>query len=191
MADSNLPGTNPPQAQAPKKETVRINLPPKTDTVGQPPVPPSAPKPVMPPLSAPKPLAPQVISAPKPPPLASKPTIQLKPAPPASISAAASIAPTATSAAVAVKGAAPKKETARIQVPPGDKPLMPKPTVRMGQTQVLSQAPASQGPAVSAKIKTAAIPASEANDPLIFPLSIAALVVSLIAFILSLMAFSA
>lgn len=199
MADSNLPGTNPSQGQTPKKETVRISVPPKTGDapsvkrqtapLGAPVQPPAAPKPFMPLPSAPKPLAPA--SAPKPPALAPKPTIQLKPAPSASLSAAAAVpAAPAADASVPVKAAAPKKETARIQVPPPGKPVMPKPTVRMGQTQVLSAAPAGKAPS-AALTKTAEAPAAAGADALMLPLSIAALVASLVAFLFSFLAFAA
>jgi hypothetical protein len=134
-----------------KRETVRINAPgvaPKKETTsitGATPLPAIEPAPTPPPPSATRPLvpppAPRPPSAPMPPggarpgmpPVAPKPVTAPAPAPKAATYAEAK--------PVTIK-AAPKKETARIQVAPTQK-LPPQATVRLSQpTQSLSQAPA-------------------------------------------------
>jgi hypothetical protein len=77
------------------------------------------------------------------------------------------------------KSAAPKKETARITLPPeGAKPPLPKATVKMQQTQPLASRPSAIHQAPSAIQQAPAAPAGVVNtgDPLVGPLSIAALV---------------
>jgi hypothetical protein len=137
-----------------KKETVKISIPKKTDQPGS--------GPIAGGIAAP--------AAPVPPPAASRPFVP--PPPPRPPSApAAPVAPPAppaprTSEAVApmtMKATQPKKETARIQLPPEPKPL-PKATVRMQQTQPLAQTPAAQ--ASSATITKVAATSAPADDSL-------------------------
>jgi hypothetical protein len=97
---------------------------------------------------------------------------------------------------VTQKAAAPKKETARITLPPeggAAKPALPKATVKMQQTQPLRQAPAAS--ITPAAITTAAAggPAvgTGASDGAVNIMSIAALIVSLISLALVYFAFSA
>jgi hypothetical protein len=95
-------------------------------------------------------------------------------------------------APVTQRAASPKKETARITLPPegGGKPALPKATVKMQQTQPLVNRPAptmSTSPAVAA----AAISSGAEADPLVAPLSIAAVVLSLVALITTYLAYSA
>jgi hypothetical protein len=80
--------------------------------------------------------------------------------------------------------AAPKKETARIQLPPDPKPL-PKATVRMAQTQPLAAAPAAS----ITKAAVSQAPAHAAGDGGNVPLAAAAAVVSVIAFVVQLLAY--
>src|SRR5258708_14701206 len=104
------------------------------------------------------------------------------PATPAPPGAQSGIAP----APILQKGAAPKKETARITLPPEGtaKPALPKATVKMGQTQPLVNRPASA--VQQAAIVPAGAPAPSADGGSTI-MSIAALVVSLLAFLLLLM----
>lgn len=216
-----LPGKGEPLPQ--KRETVRINLPgrpaevtggasaPKKETTKivadaappapTPPSPPSAPKPPLPPPSGARPSAPpppRPLSAgapPKPPALGARPTAPLKPAAPA-----APVAPAASGLAKppgplgAKPGAAPKKETARITLPPeGAKPAggMPKATVKMQQTQPLARQPSTiqASPAIQ-QAPMAMSPVSEGPDSGTTIMSIAAFVFALAALGLSFWAYS-
>jgi len=206
MADENSPETTPaPETSTPKNETVRITLPPQsqqdvpvvkretvhigvvpkkeTTRIGATPPPaasappPPARPPMMPPRPPAAPMAPSPAGA-KP----SIPPIVPKPAAPAA-------APKATAFAdpVTIK-AAPKKETARIQVAPTQK-LPPQATVRLSQpSQSLTAGP---GPA----IRTAAAPAATTEvagaDPIVNALSWAAVAISLAAAVFTYMAYSA
>ena len=222
MADENSPETSPaaddPSASVPKKDTVRITIPPqpqetpmvKRETVhiglapkkettgisGTPPLldtsatvppPPAATRPLMPPLSAP----PRPPAAPgMPPPSGARPgmpPIAPKPVAPGASAAAPKAASYAEVKPVTIK-AAPKKETARIQVAPTQK-LPPQATVRLSQpSQSLSAGPA---PA----IRTAAAPAATTEvageDKIVTYLSLAAAAVALAAAVLGYMAYSA
>ena len=112
-----------------------------------PPRPLNTPSPGAPPMTpAPpalgKPLA-GTTPAPKPPSLGgNRPTMPLKPAPPAP---GLGSMPTPAPGTLVQKAAAPKKETARITLPPEGtaKPALPKATVKMGQTQPLINRPSS------------------------------------------------
>jgi hypothetical protein len=83
---------------------------------------------------------------------------------------------------MAQKGAAPKKETARITLPPestGTKSAaLPKATVKMGQTQPLAQRPAAAKPGGTMP-PPPVLAAAPANDSTSTALSIFALVLSL------------
>ena len=200
--------TLPPKSEQPavKRETVRINVPgkpiapagtaPKKETSklpttgsGAPPMPPGPPRPPSA-IGAPpsKPMAPGA-PPPKPPSLGARPTVPLKPVAPPSSPGAPVAEP------VAMKAAAPKKETARITLPPdgGSKPALPKATVKMQQTQPLGQRPQS---AISSAPMIQAAPlamqsAGGSADPTINPLAIAALVLSLAALATVYLAFAA
>ncbi len=217
MADENTPSDSLPLHDSPKKETVRITLPPKpsdTPTVkretvrinvpGRPPegggaemkAPPApASKPFIPPPPAPKPPSggppPPMKPAPgseppRPPGPPPKPTVALKGPPAPSAPGAPPIPPTGT------KPAQPKKETARIQIPPEPKPMMPKATVRMQQTQPMTQTqPLAQAPSASIRTVETGMAATEAADPMVGVLSWAAVAVSLIALAISYLAYSA
>jgi hypothetical protein len=92
-----------------------------------------------------------------------------------------------------VKPASPKKETARIQVPPTAKPTMPKATVKMQQTQPLAPAPAAaitKAPA-PATVSAAAAEAEPAADPLVGILGWVAAAAALVALGLTYAALSA
>jgi hypothetical protein len=205
--------TLPPKTDQPvaKRETVRINLPgkpaptpglgnaPKKETTkiapveaGSPPQPTGAGKPFVPPPPKPpssigsgiqKPMS-AATPPPKPPSLGAKPTVPLKPTP-------APKAPSSTSNApvepVTQRAASPKKETARITLPPeGGKPALPKATVKMQQTQPLVKQPAASvssastlQPAPALTNMTAATLEAE-PDGMVNMLSAVALVISLI-----------
>jgi len=193
--------TIPPQQQETpmvKRETVHIGLAPKKETTtiaGATPLadtsapvspPPAATRPMMPPPSAP----PRPPAAPGMPPLAGArppgmPPIAPKPMAPVTAPKAAGYAEVKP---VTIK-AAPKKETARIQVAPTQK-LPPQATVRLSQpSQSLSAGPA---PA----IRPAAAPAATADaaageDKIVTILSWAAVAISLAAAALGYMAYSA
>ena len=209
--------TLPPKSDQPavKRETVRINVPgkpgaplgtaPKKETsklpttggiAGAPPAPPSglsrpaAPAPPGPPkppsgigAPAPKPLA--GAPPPKPPSLGARPTVPLKPTP----------AGGGEAEPVTMKAAAPKKETARITLPPEgtSKPALPKATVKMQQTQPLGARPQSAIQSVpSIQAAPLSMQSSGASaDPAINPLAIAALVLSLAALATAYLAFAA
>ena len=94
-----------------------------------------------------------------------------------------------------MKAAAPKKETARITLPPEgtSKPALPKATVKMQQTQPLGARPQS---AIQSMPSIQAAPLSMQSsgasaDPAINPLAIAALVLSLAAAATAYLAFVA
>jgi hypothetical protein len=176
-----------------KRETVRINAPgsPKKETTNLPGLGGAAPapKPFAPPPSMPKPVVPG--SAPKPslPGAPKPPTAPARPAAP--VAAAAPTAATySETAPVTMKAAAPKKETARIQVAPEARRAMPQATIRMQQTQPLA-APGTVPALRSAPAVAAATPASTTEDPLIGILSWAALAASLVAAALGYLAFAA
>ena len=87
-----------------------------------------------------------------------------------------------------MKAAAPKKETARITLPPeGSKPAMPKATIKMQQTQPLVKTPGSSvsqtslQPAAALTTTSLAAVQEPASDGVVTFLSIAALVLSGIA----------
>jgi hypothetical protein len=198
----NLPGkpaVAAPPGLGPKKETTKIPAPDEMTTQISPP-PPTASKPFMPPPPKPpgglstgmlKPVS-GVNPPPKPPSLGARPTVPLKPAP----------APTTVARPVAPAGsglnpppepvtqrASPKKETARITLPPeGGKAAMPKATIKMQQTQPLvkqpgatiSQSSIQPAPTLTTTSMTA-VPAEAVSDSLVTLLSIVALVASAVA----------
>ena len=198
----NLPGkpastgSVPLPAIVPKKETTKI--PGASGAVQVPQAPPSAPKPFVPapprppsqggaPLPPPKPMS-GITPPPKPPSLGSRPTVPLKPTP-APAARAAGMPETVAVSAV------PKKETARITLPPeGAKAGLPKATIKMQQTQPLinktmpvAVTPSGFSPAVVAST----IPAAEpANDSAVTILSILALVASVVSLGLVYLAYS-
>ena len=138
---------------------------------------------------------------PKPPSLGAKPTVPLKPAPAPSSVAKPAPAPSGSNPGVepvTQRAAAPKKETARITLPPeGGKPALPKATIKMQQTQPLVKQPVSSAtsqalqPAVALTPAMANVPAEAEPDGVVNILAIAALVLSLISLGLVFWAFSA
>jgi len=202
----NLPGkpaATPPPTGAPKKETTKI--PPAEATAMPAPAvpPPTATKPFVPPPPKPpssmasgtlKPVS-GVTPPPKPPSLGGKPTLPLKPAP-APSSVARPVPPAASGASSAVepvtqRAASPKKETARITLPPdqgGSKPALPKATIKMQQTQPLVKGPGAsvssqtslQPVAALTTASLASAPGEAEPDGLVNILAIAALLISLI-----------
>ncbi len=178
---------------APKKETTKI----VTDAgAAAPPVPapPSSGKPFIPPPPGAKPPGampprpPSLSGAnppPKPPSLAGRPTLPLKPMP-------AAPATSAAPEAVMQKAASPKKETARIHIPPeAAKAAMPKATVKMQTTQPLARQPSAMQAAPVFQPSTALALAEEAGpDSAMTMMSIAALIVSLAALGLSFWVYS-
>ena len=215
----NLPGkpapTAPPIGGAPKKETTKI-VTAELDTApapsAPPPPPPSASKPFMPPPPRPPsqagmPLPPAkpmsgVNPPPKPPALGARPTVPLKPAPAPSGAATRAPLPMGSgiqSAPVTMKAAAPKKETARITLPPdgGSKPPLPKATVKMQQTQPLVSRPAptlTQSSAMTPAPAVSSSPAMQmeaAPDGMVNILAIIALVISLASLAIVFLAYQA
>jgi hypothetical protein len=221
--------TLPPKPEQPtaKRETVRINLPgkpastpapgnaPKKETTKISPVegatPPVASKPFVPPPPKPpssmasgvmKPVS-GVNPPPKPPSLGGKPTVPLKPAPaPSSVARPAAPAGSGMNLPpepVTQKAASPKKETARITLPPeGGKPALPKATIKMQQTQPLVKQPTVSASSVSGlqpvqslATTVATAPVEAEPDSLVSVLSIAALLVSLVSLGLVFWAYSA
>ncbi len=212
----NLPGkpaATMPSGVGPKKETTKIPAPgDETATqIGTPPA--SSTKPFLPPPPKPpgslgsgvmKPMAPggsAINPPPKPPSFGAKPTLPLKPAP-APGAVAKPVAPAGSGInpppePVTQRAAAPKKETARITLPPeGGKAGMPKATIKMQQTQPLVRQPgasvtqSSIQPAPS--ITTASAGSEEtAADGMVNILSIAALVVAAVSLALVFFAYSA
>ncbi|HEY3900260.1 MAG TPA: hypothetical protein VGM54_16745 [Chthoniobacter sp.] len=204
----NLPGKPAPTmpAGAPKKETTKISPLESAATPAPPPAPAAAGKPFVPP--PPKPPAPVgsgtlkpvsgVTPPPKPPSLGAKPTVPLKPAPAPSSVAKPAPAPSSGVEPVTQKAAAPKKETARITLPPeGGKPALPKATIKMQQTQPLVKHPVSSAtsqalqPAVALTPAMANVPAEAEPDGMVNILAIAALILSLASLGIVFWAFSA
>jgi hypothetical protein len=192
---------------SPKKETTKIATDPTA--APKPPSPPAAPsglpKPSLPPPSGARPSAPpppRPLSGgapPKPPTLGAKPGAPTAPLKPAAPTAPLKPAPTAglpkaPEAPGARPAAAPKKETARITLPPeGAKPGgMPKATVKMGtQTAPLRQPSTIQAsPAVIAQAAPSMSPVSEGPDSGTTIMSIAAFVFALAALGLSFWVYS-
>jgi hypothetical protein len=207
--------TLPPKPEQPtaKRETVRINLPgkpaatsmpsgmPKKETTKIPPpdesaaapTPPAAGKPFVPPPPKPpsamgsgmKPVS-GINPPPKPPSLGGKPTVPLKPAPaPGSVARPPASGVTPAPEPVTQRAAAPKKETARITLPPeGGKPALPKATIKMQQTQPLVKQPvtgqSSLQPAVALTPAVATTQVEAEPDGLVNILAIVALLVSII-----------
>ncbi len=141
---------------------------------------------------------------PKPPALGARPTVPLKPAPAPSPSGAATRAPLPMgsgiqAAPVTMKAAAPKKETARITLPPegGAKPPLPKATVKMQQTQPLVSRPAptlNQSSAMTPAPVISGSPSMQmeaAPDGMVNILAIIALVISLASLALVFLAYQA
>ena len=221
MADEDPSATSPAaDPSAPKKETVRITLPPKpedtpmvkretvrinapgvapkkeTTTIGAatplpgkfasvPPAP-SATRPLVPPPRPPTtPGLPNAGARPGMPPVAPRPAAAPLRAPTPAPAPKASSSVEATP--VTIK-AAPKKETARIQINPTQK-LPPQATVRLAQsTQSLAAGPA---PAIRTAAPAAATVETAGTDTVVTILSWAAVAVSLAAAAISYMAFSA
>ena len=135
---------------------------------------------------APKPLG---AAPPKPPTLGARPTVPLKPGP--------GTAGGPTPEPVTQKSAAPKKETARITLPPeGAKPPLPKATVKMQPTQPLTPRPSAiqQAPTIAttpAAMTSTVSTGGSAADPMAGPLSIIALIISLACAALVYMAYAA
>ncbi|MGB8353567.1 MAG: hypothetical protein WCD79_06750 [Chthoniobacteraceae bacterium] len=162
-----------PMSATPKKETTRVATapikpaPPAAPASSVPPMPAppafNAPAPLGPPkplppsgaLPAVKPVAPSGMP-PKPPGLAPKPPVPAMPPAPAAAPAAAAAVPSAAAVPTGLK-AAPKKETARIQVAPTGGPTMPKATVKMAQTQPMIAAV----PAMPKKSEALAVAAND------------------------------
>src|SRR5262249_20701876 len=112
-------------------------------------------------------------------PAAPRPAAPVKPAPaPGPLGGG----PTPAPAPVVQKAAAPKKETARITLPPeGAKPSLPKATVKMGQTQPLVNRPAPAAPAAALAPAPAPV-IQEVADSGSTLLGIVVLVISLVSF---------
>lgn len=87
-----------------------------------------------------------------------------------------------------MKPAAPKKETARIQIPPEARTVMPKATIKLQQTQ-----PMSAGPMAAPKPATTLAVADEdsEDDPVIGVMSWIVLAAAIAAAALSFLAYSA
>lgn len=223
----NLPGKPAPTGQitpgvVPKKETTKIvgagDMTQAETQAAPPPPPASGAKPFVPPPPKPPsslssgPLKPVsgINPPPKPPSLGAKPGppgLPAKPAPSAAAAAATLIAkPPApggggTVEPVTQKAAAPKKETARITLPPeGGKPGMPKATIKMQQTQPLIRTPGatvtqsgvSPAPALATTTLAPAMAVSEpTSDGAVTVLSIFALVIALVSLALVFLAYNA
>jgi len=212
----NLPGkpaATAPPGVGPKKETTKIPVPDEVTTKIAPAVSvaPAGSRPFLPPPPKPpgglgtgmlKPVS-SVTAPPKPPSLGARPTVPLKPAP-AATTVARPVAPAGSGLnpppePVTMKAASPKKETARITLPPeGGKPAMPKATIKMQQTQPLIKQPGATvtqsglQPAPALTTTTlAAMPAETGSDSLVTVLSIIALLVSGAALALVFLAYSA
>ncbi len=208
----NLPGKpamTVPSGVGPKKETTKIPAPDEQATQISPPA--GAPKPFVPPPPKPpgslggavplKPLS-GLTPPPKPPTFGAKPTVPLKPTP-APTTIAKPVAPAGSGInpppePVTQRAASPKKETARITLPPeGGKPAMPKATIKMQQTQPLVKQPgatvtqSSIQPAPALTTTASAVPAEPVADGMVNTLSIAALIVAIISLALVFMAYSA
>lgn len=161
---------------------------PAAPAPGSPSAPPFAPGlPPAKPLSGPP-------GPPKPPGMAPRPTVPLKPTPPPGAAPSAPTMGGVTPSPMPIAGkatAAPKKETARITLPPegAGKAQLPKATVKMGQTQPLVSRP--QAALVAPAIKKNQDDLVAAGDGTPAWMGIAALVASLAAFALVFMVFSA
>jgi len=83
----------------------------------------------------------------------------------------------------------PKKETAKIQLPPGPKPPMPKATIKMQQTQPMASMPAAA--LNTAALKTTNMVVDEEDEPMVKILSIVVLLVSLASCTMSYLAYAA
>jgi len=208
----NLPGkpvVTAPPGSGPKKETTKIPAADEATTQIAPPTPGS--KPFLPPPPKPPgglgagPIKPMsgVTPPPKPPSLGARPTVPLKPAP-APTSVARPVAPAGSGLnpppePVTQKAASPKKETARITLPPeGGKPAMPKATIKMQQTQPLVKQPGATVTQSSVQpvptlttTSLAAVPQEPAADGAVTVLSIIALIASAAALGLVYLVFSA
>jgi hypothetical protein len=217
MADedpSNSPAAE--NASTPKKETVRITLPPKPDEtplvkretvrINAPGLAPkkettnlggATPLPSMsapPPPAATRPLVPPPAPPPRPPAAPTLPGLGARPAvPPPSVPrpavpAAAVAKPASDVKPVSIK-AAPKKETARIQVAPTQKLPAAQPTVRL--TQPGASLSASPAPAIRTASAPAVEEASAGSDTIVTALSWAVAVFALAAAALSYLNYSA
>ena len=132
---SNNLSSNPDAGTSDKSQTVRISLPPAESIPGSLPKKettqfktalPTGPKPILPPIPGSKPMVP---GAPKPPVLGVKPSLPTAPG-----------APTAPVSAAPVS---PKKETARILIPPQPKTPLHKATVKLEQPKPATMATAA------------------------------------------------
>jgi len=190
MSDEDPSASSPDSPTIPKKETVRITLPPKpgepaptvkretvrintpgpkketTNIGGQAPLP-STSAPLPPPTSATRPLVPppsppRPPSAPGLPPMGARPGMPPPSAPkPVVPPSAPKPAPAAAEVKPVTIKAAPKKETARIQVAPTSK-LPPQATVRL--TQPSTQLAAGPAPAIRTAAPAAASDTSAEPD---------------------------
>lgn len=198
---------NAPSGDQPKKETTKIFA---AGAVPPPPAAPekpkSAPVPIIPP--PPKPKSAPVPVIPPPPKAAGMPAVPPKPPgafsvpgakPPQPSAPAAAPAAAAPGAPLPPKPSVPKKETSRIPIPAaapapaaaGLNTPMPKATLKLQQTQPLSQAPVAsvvKTPAVNVATTTSVV--TEA-DPVVLYASIAVFLVSATAAVLSYLSFSA
>jgi hypothetical protein len=206
----NLPGKSgitpiPPAGVSPKKETTKLSAgiqTPEPGAGGDAPAEgsrPFMPPPPKPPSQAAVPLPPSKPmsgSVPPRPPSLSKPTVPLKPGPATTASGVrpapgAPMKPAGSGIEpVTQKAAAPKKETARITLPPeGTKPSMPKATVKMQQTQPLVRQPVPSSIQTAPAIQTAGASTSASSSPesdtAMNVLAIAAFLVSLAAAVLA------
>jgi hypothetical protein len=126
---------------------------------------------------------------PKPPGLGARPTVPLKPAPAPIGGASSGGAPAAD---LITQKASPKKETARITLPPeGSKPGLPKATVKMQQTQPLANRPAAALTPAPISVASGGSAGDAESDSVINGMAIAALVLALAALATVYLAFSA
>jgi hypothetical protein len=216
MSDEDPSASSPDSPSIPKKETVRITLPPKagepaptvkretvrintpgpkketTNIGGQAPLPPpssslpppsSATRPLVPPPSPPRPP-----SAPGLPPMGARPGMPPPSAPKPAVPPPSAPKPAAPAAAPVTIKAAPKKETARIQVAPTSK-LPPQATVRL--TQPGSQLAAGPAPSIRTAAPAAAADTNAEPDMITTILMWAAVGLSLIAAVFSYLAWAA
>jgi hypothetical protein len=205
------PGSVPPLGVAPKKESTKLGGAPSETVASEPPAmgKPFVPGPPRPPAAPGLPSAPGAppppsgiaskplggMTPPKPPALGARPTVPLKPAPGPGAGLGAGPTPAPVPSPLSQKAAAPKKETARITLPPegGAKPALPKATVKMQQTQPLVNRPAaSLTPAAPmTAVPGSGLVAPSGPDGAANVMSIAALVVALISLALVFMAYNA
>jgi hypothetical protein len=121
-------------------------------------------------------------------PAGGKPAMPPPPRPPAPpVAPSRPAVPPAASAGEAPKPASPKKETARIQIPPQPKTPAYKATVKLEQPKPTSAAPA---PAI-AVAPAAAVVAAPPVDSSVGVLSVVVAIASVVAVILSFLAFNA